>query len=164
MPRQNIIQRLQYLRNWEFANVFLLPAVIFFLLIIQEVQAWQPYAVSTLLVCIILLQGSYYWHLKLESITQKSSLPAYFNQLFTSFKWANIGLLAIYPFIVFLAKQNIVEPFQVSFWSNFIYIFAILEHINYYYFQLSHDNANDLRYLMRHKKIRRSSLWVDLNR
>jgi len=40
----------------------------------------------------------------------------------------------------------------------------VLEHINYYYFQLSHDNMNDIRYLLEHRKIRRSPLYVDMQR
>ena len=97
-------------------------------------------------------------------IAQKATMPPYFYQLFSFFKWANVALLATYPILIGLVKNSVVENFQVSFWSNIIYVFAILEYINYYYYQLSHDNANDWQYLIQHKKLRRAPLWVDLKR
>lgn len=69
-----------------------------------------------------------------------------------------------YPILV--ASNKLLSPidFQASLWSNGIFLFAILEYVNYYHYQLSHDNINDIRYLIKHRKIRRSPLYVDLQR
>ena len=165
MPRQNIIRRLRYLRNWEFANIFILPAILYFIITMRDVQNWQPYAFSAFIVCFILAQGAYYWHLKLQSVTQNQRiLPSFFYPLFACFKWANVVLLLAYPALFLINQTTMSDRFQVSIWSTLIFFFAILEHINYYYYQLSHDNMTDLRYLKTHKKIRRSPLWEDMKK
>lgn len=165
MNRQIIIRRLHYLRNWEFINIFLLPLCLYIILKSREVQYWQPYALSMFLVCAILAQGVVYWHLKLQVVDKsKTALPPYFRQLFSFFKWADLVLLSIYPILFVSNTLTSLVNFQVSIWSNMLFLFAVLEYINYYHFQLSHDNMNDIRYLMTHKKIRRSPLYVDLQK
>lgn len=37
-----------------------------------------------------------------------------------------------------------------------------LEFFNYYYYQLSHDTKNDLKYLIQHKRLRQSLLSKDI--
>jgi hypothetical protein len=39
---------------------------------------------------------------------------------------------------------------------------AVAEHVNYFHRQLMYDNAADLRWLVRHRRLRRSHLAVDL--
>lgn len=48
--------------------------------------------------------------------------------------------------------------------SGFLFIIAILEFTNYFYIQLSYDHAADIKYLMRTKKCKRSSLSKDFKR
>jgi len=165
MRRQNIIHRLLYLRNWEFVNIFLLPSCLYFTLTLLKVQNWQAYAFSMFVICVVLAQGVFYWHLKLQTIYKnKIALPSYFHQIFSVFKWANVVLLSIYPVLIIGSKITALINFRVSIWSNTIFLFAIIEYINYYHYQLSHDNLNDIRYLMKHKKIRRAPLYVDLQK
>ena len=165
MNRQNIINRLLYLRNWEFINIFLMPACLYITLTSLHIRHWQSYAYSMFVICVILAQGVFYWHLKLQIIRRDgTSLPHYFYKVFSLFKWLNVFLLAIYPLLFSISKTTSRVDFQISVGSSAIYLFAILEHINYYYFQLSHDNMNDIRYLLEHRKIRRSPLYVDMQR
>jgi hypothetical protein len=165
MNRQNIINRLLYLRNWEFMNIFLVPICLYITLASLEVQNWQPYAFSVFIICVILIQGTFYWHLKLRAISKNEiTLPPYFSQTFSTFKRANVVLLSIYPVLIISSQTNSFINFQVSIWSNVIFLFAILEHINYYHYQLSHDSLNDINYLIRNKKIRRSPLYIDLQK
>lgn len=165
MSRQNIIRRLLYLRNWEFANIFLLPVCLFVILTSAKVKNWQAYAFGMFVVCFILAQGTLYWHLKLQTVYKdKPALPSYFRPTFLFFQWADIVLLFGYPILVASNKLLSSIDFQASPWSNGIFLFAILEYVNYYHYQLSHDNINDIRYLMKHRKIRRSPLYVDLQR
>ncbi len=165
MSRQNIILRLLYLRNWECVNIFLLPSCLYFTLTLLKIQKWQPYALGMFVICVVLAQGVFYWHLKLQTIYKKKlALPSYFYQIFSAFKWTNVVLLSIYPILLIVGKITPLINFRVSIWSNMIFLFAIIEYINYYYYQLSHDNLNDIRYLMKHKKFRRAPLYVDLQR
>jgi len=165
MNRQNIVRRLLYLRNWEFANIFLLPLFLYISLRTSDVEDWRPYAVGIFIVCFILAQGSFYWHLKLQSVYRnKLTLPSYFRRTFSAFKWVNIVLLLTYPLLVVLSRGFSLFDFQASFWSNAIFVFAILEYVNYYHYQLSHDNLNDIRYLILHRKIRPSPLSIDLQK
>jgi len=104
-----------------------------------------------------------YWHLKLQSVRRdERALPSYSYQIFRLFKWVNVLLLAVYPALFFVDRSSTDIDFGASIWSHLIYIFSILEYVNYYHYQLSHDSMNDIRYLMRHRKIRRSPLWKDM--
>lgn len=165
MSRQKIIRRLLYLRNWEFLNIFLLPAFLYSTLVRLKTPNWQPFAYGMFVLCLILAQGTFYWHLKLQSVYKNTlDLPSYFKSMFSTFKWVNVALLSMYP--IFMIGNCIVSflPFQVSFWSNALFAFVILEQINYYHYQLSHDNLNDIRFFIKHKKIRRAPLYIDLQR
>jgi len=165
MNRQNLIRRLLYLRNWEFINIFFLPICLYISLNSIKVQQWQPYVFSIFVLCVILAQGTFYWHLKLRTIYKSGiGLPSYFHQFFSFFKWVNVVLLFIYPVLIISNKITSLINFQVSAWSNALFLFVILEYINYYHYQLSHDNLNDICYLIEHKKIRRSPLYIDLQK
>ena len=165
MRRQNILRRLLYLRNWEFFNIFWLPGCLYVALASQNVLHWQPYAYGMFLICAVLAQGVFYWHLKLQTISKTgTTFPNYFYALFSFFKWANVILLLIYPVLIFGSRITPLVNFRASIWSNLLFLFAVLEYTNYYHYQLSHDNLNDLRYLIKYKKIRRSPLFTDLLR
>ena len=47
-------------------------------------------------------------------------------------------------------------------WASLLALFAGLEHINYYHRQLMYDNAQDLQWLLRHRRLRRAHLAEDL--
>lgn len=165
MSRQTIVSRLLYLRNWELVNIFLLPIFLYGVLTLFSVKNWQPYAFGMFIVCFILMQGVFYWHLKLQTIINNEiSLPPYFRQTFLFFNAANIALLLIYPIAAVSSELMPFVNFRVSLRANALFIFAFLEYINYYHYQLSHDSLNDIRYLMRHRIIRRSPLYTDLQR
>jgi len=163
LQRQKLIKRLRSLRNLELFNIFFLPICLYFVLWSRETIHWQPYVVSIFGICAILAQSVIYWHLKLQSIRKnEAALPSYAYPVFAFFKWANLLLFAVYPVLFLLGNATSSDDFQVSIWSNLLYIFGILEYVNYYHDQLSHYNLNDIRYLIRYKKIRRSPLWTDL--
>jgi hypothetical protein len=163
MQRQKLTKRLRSLRNLELFNIFFLPACMCFVLWIRGALHWQAYVVSMLNICVILAQGVLYWHLKLQSIYKhETALPAYAYRVFGFFNKANWFLLAVYPGLLVLDKVTTSVDFPVTIWSHLLYVFSILEYVNYYHYQLSHDNLQDLRYLLRHKRIRRSPLWTDL--
>jgi len=165
MSRQKIIHRLLVLRNLEFFNIFWLPICLVVALTSRNVLYWQPYGYDMFLICAVLAQAVCYWHLKLQTISKTgTTFPDYFYALFSFFKWADVVLLSIYPMLIFLNQTTPPVNFQVSIWSNLLFLFAILEYTNYYHYQLSHDNLNDLRYLIKYRKIRRSPLFMDMLR
>jgi len=65
--RQNILRRLLYLRNLEFFNIFWLPVCLVVALASRNVLHWQPYGYGMFLICAVLAQGVFYWHLKLQT-------------------------------------------------------------------------------------------------
>lgn len=165
MSRPNLIRRLKMLRNLEFFNIFWLPVCLYIALVSRNVLHWQPYVYGMFLICIVLAQAVLYWHLKLQTLSKTgAAFPAYFHALFSFFKWADVTLLFIYPLLVFGSQFAPSLNFQASIWANLLFLFAALEYTNYYHYQLSHDNLNDLRYLLKHRKIRRSALFMDLQR
>lgn len=163
MNRKHIIHRLRYLRNWEFLNVFLLPACLAVVITSLEIPTWLLYSYSLFLICLVLAQGTLYWHIKLRTIrTATRPLPAYFRRVFTLFKRSNILLIPAYPllFVYTLSTQQTQAGEPI--WATVCWLFALLEYINYYHYQLMHDTSNDLQYLLRHKRLRHAPLATDL--
>ncbi|MDX9952911.1 MAG: hypothetical protein RBT75_02400 [Anaerolineae bacterium] len=165
MDREHIIRRLRYLRNWEFVNVFLMPLFICMSLVVFWEKDWLPFGLGAFLISYILAQGTFYWHLKLRSVQEnRGTLPPYFHRLFTFFKRSNIALIALYPILAVAGWLLPGLHFHAPVLAHLVYGFGVLEQVNYYYYQLSHDNANDIRYLLKYKRLRRSPLWVDLRK
>lgn len=78
----------------------------------------------------------------------------------------NLVLIAIMPlfFLLQLKLQawNITSN-KMLFWGALANVFAILEHINYYYIQLMIDNKYDMDYLIKNKRFKKASLAKDLS-
>ena len=165
MNRQHIVNRLRYLRNWELFNVFLLPACLAVVVTSLELPTWLLYSYCLFLICLILTQGVLYWHLKLRMIyTNTHHLPAYFHGVFTLFKRSNRILIAVYPLLLGYALLNQQTQSGEPIWATILWLFALLEYINYYHYQLMHDSSNDLQYLLRHKRLRHAPIATDLAR
>ncbi|KON90297.1 hypothetical protein AF332_13555 [Sporosarcina globispora] len=66
----------------------------------------------------------------------------------------------------FIADYNIWHPSapQGLTIAAFIYIFAILEYINYFHIQLSYDNRSDINSLKQTKRFKQASLSKDFKR
>lgn len=114
--------------------------------------------------CFILAQGVYFWHLKLRQAKERTPLPGSFYQTFSNFQI--IDLILIIGFILCGFFNSMIPGlgFKMTLWSGLLFLFAFLEFINYYYYQLSHDSKNDLRYLLQHKRLRHSLLYRDMKK
>jgi len=118
-----------------------------------------------LLVVFILVQGTYYWKLKLARLQGVALRDEQLLARFRLYYWSNTGLIVLYPMLIALAL--VYEPHLLATqtnvaWAVFAYLFGVAEHLNYYHVQLMYDNAHDWQYLARHKRLKPASLWKDL--
>ena len=61
-----------------------------------------------------------------------------------------------------LIYQIISKPIEF-YWFVFLFLFAVIEHINYYYIRLSYQTVEDIKELKRQKGFRRSRLAKELD-
>ncbi len=162
--KTRLVERLRYLWRWELFDSVFLPAVVLFISKTQHKSMGLFTVYSLGLVTCILWQGAAYWWLKLQALQTNTTIRQKYLRWFKGFKKANWVLIGILP--VLLAGNSLLgTPLRLSF--NVIaglsfYILAILEQINYYYYQLMYDCPSDWHYLIAHKKLKRSSLNRDL--
>jgi hypothetical protein len=156
--------RFNYLRGMEALAAVLLP-IIFILDWRKSAEGvhW-PLGLSALLaVSYLLLQGSLYWQLKHGALSESAPLPAYFERLFNAFKVSNLVLFGAVA--LGFTAQIVHAGWSVQLaWPLGIFLFAVLEHINYYHYQLMYDTSASVRYVMRNRRLRKAALGVDLNR
>lgn len=165
MRRDALLKRLSYLRDMEGLNIVLIPSLLCVTLAALEVAEWTPYLLAMALICLILAEGTWYWHLKLNAVRQgRLRLPAVFRPAFTAARWVNGVLLVAYPIWYVATREASAGALTYSIWPILLYVFAILEHINYFDWQLSHDNRADLQYLLTFRRLRRAPLYEDLRR
>lgn len=123
---------------------------------------------SFFLLVFILLQGTYYWHSKWKRLIteNKSITPIRTVRLLKKAKAINVGIIifSIVSFVFDILVYYPSLPISGLLFSGFIFIFAILEFINYFYIQLSYDNLSDINYLIKTKKFKRSCLSKDFKR
>lgn len=157
-------KRLTYLRDRE-----ALAAVVLFVLISWEWLsaggdiAWGLRVPALVLFTAILLQGTFYWHLKLRSLENHTSFPAYFPALFTAFKWLNAIAIGAILMALGFASRTFATPSDLG-WTAALLAGAVLEQINYFYYQLMYDTRAAFDYLRRNKRLRKAALGLDIAR
>ncbi|WNF24676.1 hypothetical protein [Mesobacillus jeotgali] len=144
--------------------IFALMWVLYILLFEWSVPYLTSYSslYAFILLEFILLQGSYYWYLKLKQIQNHELvlLPDRQLRTFANLKRVNEGLLLIGVFVSIY--QIISKPIEF-YWFVFLFLFAVIEHINYYYVRLSYQTVEDIKELKRQKGFRRSRLAKELD-
>lgn len=118
-----------------------------------------------LLVAMILFQGAWYWKLRLRELESHSDTPASEWLRFTKWKRWNVILLTIAPLVAalqWLLSGGRFAPEAHFLWSAAALVFAVLEHVNYYHVQLTHDTMPDLRRLFRERRLKEAQLAKDL--
>jgi hypothetical protein len=156
---------LRSLRNLEALNVFLLPAALIYVWNATGGNVgWAVRVLALVPLCCILAQGSLYWHLKIRSLVDGASLPAYFPASYRFFELSDVAALGV-PSVALLATLLSGRASMTdAACSASLLAFATVEHVNYSAWQLMHDNVNDLRYLRRHRRLRQVPLAEDLRR
>jgi hypothetical protein len=165
--RPGIERRLRYLRNWELANVALIPGLIMVMWWVTDdpARAWTRRAVGVAAVSYLLFQGGLYWHLKLQALrAERRALPAWFSTVFRAFHRTNPPMLAaVTLWLVAGATASARDHAEDVAWSLALLTFAALEHVNYFVRQLMHDTPADLAYWQRYRRLRRPPLRRDLD-
>lgn len=162
MNRGHVTERLTYLRNMEGFAAVALPALLVGFLTQTEAD-WSLPVAAVAIVSVILLQGTFYWHLKLHSVrTRCARLPGYFWRTFALLRFVNLVLLGGFVLLsaALSGRSDADSGWTAVSWG--LFGLAVLEHVNYYHYQLMHDNVRDISYLWRHRRIRRSPLALDL--
>jgi len=164
-------KRLNYLYFGE------LTAIIMFIFVsylvnsaFPNLQLYSLYSfwISFFLLEFLLLQGAIYWYSKLKRLkVENSSLtPVWIVRQLKRLKIINILIVfvSIAMFVIDFVQFYSSLPREGLVIAAFIYIFAVLEFINYFYIQLSYDNISDIKYLMKTKKLKQSCISKDFQR
>ena len=156
-PVEKILARFRYLRNTEAIFAIGFPPLFLYFWSGSAVPVNLPLRLLALaLVCFVLAQGALFWHLKLQSVATRKELPNSFRSLFLAFKFTNLFLFAV--FIAWASQYFGNASTSDLWWSGGIFVFAVLEHINYYHYQLMYDTAGAWKALSQNRRLRRAAL------
>lgn len=156
--------RFNYLRGVEAFAAVALPIIFILDWRKSETGVHWPLGLFALLsVSYLLVQGALYWQLKHRALSASAPLPSYFERLFNAFKTSNFVLFG--GVALGFTAQVLCEGWSMRLaWPLGIFLFSVLEHINYYHYQLMYDTSASVRYVLRNRRLRRAALGVDLNR
>ncbi len=162
--RMYIRRRLRSLRSLELINVVLVPGALL-LLWRGSAESWVARLPALAAVAFLLVQGGLYWQAKGTAVAGGSRfLPAEIRRIYKALKGLNqvlLTLLAVYLGVLLLSGWS--DRGDLA-WGVGLTVFAVLEYVNYFHWQLSHDQTSDLRYLLRWRRLRESPLASDLQR
>jgi hypothetical protein len=159
---QSIPKRMKYLRNAEVVSSVALPAIFcYHWQQSAEPIGWAVRLPALALVSYLLLQGAWYWQLKLQAVVQRQPLPSYFQPLYRFFKYSNLVLIVMVAAFIALANQATTDDLL---WSFGLLAFVVAEHVNYYHYQLMYDTSSAFAYVRRNGRLRKAALGLDLKR
>jgi|SRR5690625_1794555 len=131
-----------------------LAALITFIVVSQLFNLQQASLIAFSYLIFILLQGSLYWFYRYVLLVNKRKVNSKvvsilkFGRLFNIFLIVMVGLMI--PFVKSNMKDLIV--------AVFIFIFGVIEYINYYWYRLSYGKSGfNLKVLFR-TKLQKSSI------
>ncbi|MCM3707279.1 MULTISPECIES: general stress protein [Cytobacillus] len=168
--RNRVLKRLTYLITGESFSLILFVLISFLvndtypdLHLYSLLSFWS----SFLLLEFILIQGSIYWFVKWKRLKRENTSEApikLVRRLWVMKKW-NLSTIAVIPgaFLAdFIIWHPTVPPGLAI--AGFIYVFAILEYINYFHIQLSYDNRSDINSLKQTKRFKQACLSKEFKR
>ncbi|MDX1902671.1 MAG: hypothetical protein SFU27_00820 [Thermonemataceae bacterium] len=166
MSKAKLIKRLQWYYPTERFNAYLFTSVIVYVAYNYPLSHSIFLIYGLVLMTFILFQGQHYWKLKLYRLTNKSFNEERNLKLFRITKKLNVLLIILIPIVFALQwtinKEKNAEN-ELLLWGILANLVGMLEHINYYHRQLMIDNLADLKYLIRHKKLKIASLKKDID-
>jgi len=166
MSKARLIKRLKwYYPTEKFHTYGTVPALLVYVLFMNHFKD-IIFLIYGLVVCIVILyQGQHYWKLKLNRLTGKNINQKYSILFFKKSKrlnWLLVSLMLPTLLIQLYVQKWNFETNEMLYWGILANVFALLEHINYYYIQLMFDNKYDIEYLITNKRLKKASLAKDL--
>lgn len=140
MKKRNAIQELKYLYTWE------MIATCFFWL---DYAVWKfigitiGYSITYALICLtlILVEGSFYWWNCYRTVVRKKSLKSvHIAPAYRFFKYFNQAVLVIFIPVCLIFRESTGQ----NIFAVLIWLFAIIEQINYYYVRLSYYSRSGM--------------------
>ncbi|MBY6052813.1 general stress protein [Cytobacillus firmus] len=168
--RNRVLKRLSYLYTGETTSLIMFVFISYLVnYTYPDLHLYSLFSFwsSFLLLELLLLQGSIYWFVKWKRLKKENTSAApirLVEHLWAIKKW-NIATILIIP-AAFIADFYMWQPSipQGITIAAFIYIFAILEYINYFHIQLSYDNRSDINSLKQTKRFKQACLSKDFKR
>ena len=164
--KDKVIKRLRYLWTWELFDSFLFPALVIFLSRTLDKPVGFFAIAGAGLVTWMLWQGATYWWLKLRAVKNDTEIAPQHLRRFAVLQkvnWALIGLVPVVLVILGIRGSFFRSGLDLGAGLG-LYLLSILEQINYYHYQLMYDCPSDVRYLIAHKRLKRSKLRRDITR
>lgn len=166
MSKNELVKRLTWYYPMERMHAFLTFPLIAIYVGYTHPLSDLVFLLYGLVLCIfILYQGQHYWKLKLMKLTGKPFDQITNLAFFRKSKRVNMALIGSIP-LVFALQLYLngwtVESEKWLLWGVVANVFGVLEHFNYYNRQLMIDNASDLSYVLRNKRLKVASLAKDL--
>ncbi|EWG11278.1 hypothetical protein [Cytobacillus firmus] len=168
--RNRMLKRLSYLFTGESISLIIFVSISYLVnYTFPDLHLYSLFSFwsSFLLLEFILLQGSIYWFVKWKRLKRENTSVAPMRLVLwlrVSNKW-NLGMITGIP-CAFVADYMIWHPaFPLGLViAGFIYVFAILEYINYFHIQLSYDNRSDINSLKQTKRFKQACLSKEFKR
>ncbi|KGR76165.1 hypothetical protein [Ureibacillus sinduriensis] len=164
-------RRLSYLYSGEFSSVIIFVFVSYIVnAAFPELQLYSLYSfwAAFFLLEWLLIQGTIYWYAKLKRLRKEniSTTPTKIVRLLQRFKVMNVFIIftVVIAFIFDVIQWYPSLPVGGLVTVLLIYVFAILEYINYFYIQLSYNSIYDIKRILKNRKWKTSSLKKDMKR
>lgn len=169
--KKKLENRLKYLYSGELASIIIFVLVSYLInRAYPNLQLYSLYSfwVSFFLLEFLLLQGTIYWYTKLKRLRNENTsiTPIQTVRQLQHLKKMNIVLIitSIIVFTFDFVKWYHSLPVGGLSIAGLVFIFAVLEYINYFYVQLSYDNISDIKYLLKSKKLKQACINKDFKR
>ena len=128
---------------------------------ILTTEAFVSISFSLFILSFILLQGSLFWWILIKRISNQRFAEKYTGRIYKIFKKLDLILLAAGIFVILLNHSNF-STFVISF---SIWIFAVIEWVNYYLLQLLYSlNPAVLWRYLRHRKLKKSKIAKEIEK
>ena len=128
---------------------------------ILTTKAFISISFSLFLLTFILIQGSVFWWILVKRISNPRFAEKYTGKIYKILKELDFILLATGIFVILL-NHGEVSTFIISF---SIWMFALIEWVNYYLFQLSYSlNLAVLWRYIRNRKLKKSKIAKEIEK
>jgi hypothetical protein len=167
MKKEALRKRYGYLWKMELLSAAMFPALLVW--VAARHGAWENFVVraySVAVVAAILLQGTAWWRWKLAVLNGRvEAIPPRVLSRYRMWKRANWLLIGLLPVVVALAVWSRPQGARAAdIWLGLLFLAgAVLEQINYYYYQLMYDTKHDWNYLRQHRRLRRGNIAAALD-